>query len=544
MNPNKIYTDQELRSAIENGVDKLADLVQVTLGARGRNVALPRPYGSSVITKDGVSVAREVFLSNPLENMWAQTVKEVAKKTNEDAGDGTTTATVLARSIIKLGLQLVNEGSNPMELKKGIDIAVSKIVEQLDQQKISVSHNGKQISEIATISANGDLEIGNLIAKAFAKVGSEGVIDVQDSKTSKSYVEFTEGMEIESGYASPYLVNTTKQTAEYENPLIMVVNKKIQTAEQVMKILNIVNDQKQPVVFIAKEIIGDALAFLSVNVSKNRHPLLAVNAPSFGDDQRNFLEDICVMTGATMLSEDKGIDFDHVTIDMLGVCEKIVSNTKMTTLMKGKGKTSEIENRCDGIRKSIETERDEMKERMLKHRLAKLNGHVAILNISAASLAESKEKKDRIEDAINATRAAATEGIVAGGGVALFNASNNLNDTSLRKDVQAGIDLVKKAAKEPIKQILRNAGMDYKPNHLWARLFPEFYKSPMDDILQEVKQTGMGYDVREERFCDMIEQGIIDPKKVTRVAMENAASVAGLVLTTQGAMVPKQIKNK
>lgn len=534
---NEIHSGEQLQSGILGGVNQLADLVKVTLGPRGRNVALPRPYGSCVITKDGVSVAREVYLEDPLENMWAQTVKEVAKKTHDDAGDGTTTATVLAQAIINQGLKLVDEGANPMELKKGIDFAVGKIVEYLESIKKDIQNNSNEIRQIATISANGDEQMGKLIAEAFAKVGHEGVIDVQDSNDSSTYVDIVEGMEIDSGYTTQYFVNTSKLTAEFENPLIMVANKKLQRADQVMKVLAAVGDANQPVVFIADEIVNEALSFLHVNVMKHKHPFVAINAPSFGQDRKNYLLDLCTMTGATLISDDSGTDYDHVTVETLGVCEKIVVGEKKTTVIRGKGDKTKIEQQCEILRGSIEEEKEEMKKRVLQNRLAKLNGAVGVMYVGASSAAEVKEKKDRIDDAIKATRAASLEGIVPGGGTALFLASKNVGSLQyLGKDAQKGIDLILEAIKDPMKQILINAGLDHKKRNWFQILFDFGGRSKMQDILETVERTGKGYDVREESYVDLIEKGIIDPKKVTRVALENAASVAGLVLTTKGAM--------
>ena len=537
---HNIHTQEELQEGILAGVNKLADLVKVTLGARGRNVALPRPYGSAHVTKDGVSVANEVFLLDPLENMWAQTVKQVAKKTNDDAGDGTTTSTVIAQAIINLGIKLVREGYNPMEIQKGIDIAVKKVVELLKETAMPISEKSDKIQDIATISANGDTEIGMFIAEAFSKVGKEGTIKVESSKTTKTYVDIVEGMEIDCKPSSPYFVNTPRQTTEFENPLILIANKKLQRADQVIKILKTVDDNKRPIVFIADEVVNEAIAFLNVNVTKNRFPFVAINAPSFGETRKDFLEDICAMTGAQLISEDKGYDFDHITLEGLGNCEKVVVERNKTTFIKGKGDKEKVEARCEAIRKNIESEKDDMKIRVLKDRLAKLNGTVAILNVGANSEAEVKEKKDRIEDAINATKAASEEGIVAGGGVALYLLSYKLSVMCNNKDQMAGVNIVQSAIQAPIKQILTNAGLNHpksKLKRLFNKIFPRLvFSTPMDDILKEVCRTEMGYDVREERFVNMIQAGIIDPKKVTRVSLENAASVAGLVLTTQGAM--------
>lgn len=536
---NSIHTQEKLRTGILNGVNKLSDLVKYTLGARGRNVALPRPLGSAHVTKDGVSVANEVFLKDPLENMWAQTIKEVAKKTNDDAGDGTTTSIVLAQAIINEGIKKVREGYNPMELKTGIDVAVSHICEELNQIAIGINQNSEKIKSIATISANGDIEIGSLIAQAFASVGPEGSIDVQPSKTSKTHVEIVEGMEIITKPSGPYFINTPRQTTEFEHPIIMVANKKLQRVDQVTKVLQAVNDKNRPVVFIADEVINDALAFLTVNATKNRFPFVAINAPSFGQKRKEFLEDICAQTGAQLINEDKGYDYDHITLEGLGTCEKIIVEKNKTTIIRGGGDPSKIANRSEDVRKEIDVEKDKLQIRHLESRLAKLNGSVAVLYVGANSEAEIKEKKDRIEDAIHATKAASKEGIVPGGGVALFMISQNLDIGSISKDVSAGIEIVKYAAQEPIKQILRNAGMDF-PRKKSHRFFSEMLnikiKTKMQHILEEIKRTGKGFDVKTETFCDMIEAGIIDPKKVTRVALENAASVSGLILTTEGAM--------
>lgn len=537
-NSRKISNREELRENIVNGVDKLSNIVKVTLGARGRNVSLPRPYGASLITKDGVSVAREVFLDNPFEDTWAQLIKEVASKTNSDAGDGTTTATVLAQAIIKEGIKNVTAGANPMELQKGIDIAVKDVVNYLKKTAQIVKQDSDRLRHIATISANGDEEIGKLIANAFAKVGKEGVIDVEKSKTNETYVEIVDGVKIESGLISPHFVTDfSKGEAIFDKPYIFICDGKIQRIAQIKRAVEIAMAEQRPLLFIANEIEGEALSFLIVNSSpdqlkkgKQRAPFAAITSPNFGENRTRMLEDIAALTGGIVISSTTGNDFEKVDVHTLGECEKLTLSRSETKIIKGFGSVEEIERRKEDLRKAVKEEKDEMKVRTLESRLSKLNGAAAILHVGASSETEVKEKKDRIEDAINATRAAVEEGIIPGGGVALVRASAILNDTNKEysHDVNTGIAIIKNAIKEPLKQIVRNAeGMP-------------------DVVISKVleSENNIGYDVRNEVYVNMLDAGIIDPMKVTRVALQNSASVAAMILTTDGAITVVPNKDK
>lgn len=538
----EIQTKEQLRENILNGVNQLADIVKVTLGARGRNISLPRPYGATLITKDGVSVAREVFLKNPSEDTWAQLIKEVASKTNSDAGDGTTTATVLAQAIIKEGLKNVAAGANPMELKKGIDLAVSKVVDYLSEHSIEVAQDSDKILHVATISANGDEEIGKLISDAFSKVGPEGVIEVEKSNTNETYSEIVDGVKYLSGLMSPHFITDfSKGEAVFEDAYIFICDGKIQRVSQIKKVVEVAMEKQRPIVFMANEIGGEALSFLIVNASpdqiqkgKKRVPFAAITAPEFGEKRTRVLEDIALITGGIVISATTGNDFEKAGEHTLGRCEKITLSREETKIFKGYGSKESIEERREDLRGRIKSEKDEMKKRFLENRLSKLNGSAAILYIGGASDAEVKEKADRVEDSINATRAATEEGVIPGGGVFLVKASDNLRDKidNLRASntenitVLTGMEIIRKAICEPLKQIVRNAeGMP-------------------DVVVNEVLTRGgdIGYDVREERYVDMLAHGIIDPAKVTRVALENAASVAGLILTTEGALI--QVPNE
>lgn len=547
-----IHDENQVREAAVSGVNKLANLVKATLGAKGRNILLARRH----ITKDGVSVAREVYLPDPLENHFAQLVKDVAQKTNFDAGDGTTTATVIAQAIIQLGMKYVTAGHNPMEIKSGIDKAVLEIVKYLDTIKVQVTNDSPKIQQIATISANGDTEIGGLIAKAFAKIGAEGAIDVEESKTSKTELDIVDGMEVEEGFISPFFItNFQKGTVEFENPLIFICDKKIQKIEHIAPILEAnmqisadSNRPPRPIVFMAADVEGEALATLIANArpdrqqGKPRVPFAAMKAPRFGKDRSDFLEDIAIMTGGQVISDTKGTGFQAATMEMMGSADKIIIKRDRTTIIKGHGDPQMIKNRSEDLRRHIKEEREDSRKRLLESRLSKVNGAVAILRVGAYSQAEVKEKKDRIEDAINATKAAAAEGIVAGGGVALYFGKYSLDEIQdLTPDEKIGVKIVAKALESPIKQILTNAGYAYKPKTITDKIAHFFHrKTKMDAILKEVDETGFGYDVRQEKLVDMIIEGIIDPKKVTRVALENAAGVSGLILTTQGAMTEIQ----
>lgn len=533
----EIQTKEKLRENILRGVNQLADIVKVTLGARGRNVSLPRPYGATLITKDGVSVAREVFLENPAEDTWAQLIKEVASKTNNDAGDGTTTATVLAQAIIKEGIKNVAAGANPMEIKKGIDLAVAWVVDDLKDQAIETKQESEDILHVATISANGDREIGSLISSAFAVVGPEGVIDVEKSNTNETYSEVVDGVKYLSGLISPHFITDfSKGEAVFDDAYVYICDGSIKRVAQIQRVVEIAMEEQRPIVFIANSIEGEALSFLIVNASpdqlqkgKRRAPFAAVTSPDFGENRTRTLEDIALLTGGIVISATTGNDFDKAGKETLGSCEKITISRDEMKIFKGFGDKESLEARKEDVRQLIKNERDEMKKRFLESRLAKLNGSAAILFIGGASEAEVKEKADRVEDAINATRAATAEGIVPGGGVSLIKASASLKkiiDNTREKNLESnavitGMEIVMRAICEPLKQIVRNA------------------EGAPDVVVNEVLTRGgnIGYDVREERYVDMLESGIIDPKKVTRVALENAASVAGLILTTEGALI-------
>lgn len=525
--PKNIHKNEELREAMRSGVNKVADIVKVTLGARGRNVSLPLPWGS-LITKDGVSVARAVQLEDPLENMWAHKLIEVASKTNDDAGDGTTTATVLAQAIVNEGLKNVTAGANPMDLKKGIDLAVSKICKHLEKQSVKVAQDSEQIKQVATISANGDAEVGEIIGKAFSKVGRDGHIEVKRSKKNDTYLEIVEGMEIESGFVSPFFINDfQKKTVEFDNAYIYICDKKIKQFQHIQGIVEAAFKEGRPIVFIADEIQNEALSFLVANANpqkENRAPFAAIKAPSFGEDRRKVLQDIAVATGGTVISDDLGTGFDKVTLQHLGQAQKISISEKRTNLVQVAGDKEKIENRIESIRSEIKLEEDDMLERKLRNRLSKLNGMAAIFHVGAATDSEYAERQDRIEDSIRATRAASEEGIVAGGGVALVRAANQAKEKGVygltHQDERTGISILLKAVQSPLRQIVLNGSGT--PDVVIAELLK--------------RDNEIGYDVRNEEYVDMFKAGIIDPKKVTRVALENAASIAGLILTTEGAL--------
>lgn len=548
-NRTKITIGDDLRQEILSGVNQLADIVKSTLGARGRNVSLPRPYGPPVITKDGVSVAREVYLEDPRQDAWAQLVKQVAIKTNNEAGDGTTTATVLAQAIINEGMKHIDRGSNPVEIKAGIDKMVEAIVKQLEKDAIPIEKDSEQVKHIATISANGDKEIGEIIAKAFASVGQEGFIDVDKSKTSETTYDVIDGFEIESGFISPlFITNFQKKTVEFDNPLIYISDKDIKKWHHISNIIVEANKLGRPLVFIASSIEDEALATLIANTDpqrpsqgKQRLPFAAIQAPRFGKERSDILEDIAIMTGGVVVSDTRGTGFEKVTIDKLGTCEKMIIGRLKTNIVKGNGDRKLIENRKVDIRGAIKEEKDETLERQLKNRLGKLNGAVAIIHVGASSESEVKEKMDRIEDSINATRAAVEEGIVPGGGIALYNIADRMKSVKFdSRDMNVGANIVKKAILEPFYQILSNAGYFHRKKSLLGFIWSG---TKGDEIVKRLNRRKMyteGYDVKEERFVDMLSAGIIDPKKVTRVALENASGVAGLILTTEGMLTYSQ----
>ena len=518
-----IKFDIEARDGLKRGVDALADSVKVTLGPKGRNVIISKSFGGPQVTKDGVTVAKEIELENELENMGAQMVKEVASKTNDLAGDGTTTATVLAQAIVKEGLKNVASGANPMDLKRGIDKAVSCITEELNKQSKEVGNSSEKIQQVASISANNDSNVGNLIATAFEKVGKEGVITVEEAKGTDTYVDVVEGMQFDRGYLSPYFVtNSDKMITELENPYILLFDKKISNLQEILPILEPVSQSGRSLLIIAEDVEGQALATLVVNKLRGGLKIAAVKAPGFGDRRKAMLEDISILTGGTVVSEERGFSLENADLSMLGTAETITIDKDNTTIVNGAGKASEIKARVNQIKAQIETTTSDYDKEKLQERLAKLAGGVAVLYVGAASEVEMKEKKDRVDDALHATRAAVEEGIVVGGGVALVRTKSKLAKLkSENADEKTGIQIVEKAIEAPIRTIVENAGGE---------------GSIVISKVLESKDS-IGYDAKNEEYVDMLKAGIIDPKKVTRIALENAASVAGMILTTECAVV-------
>ena len=518
-----IKFDIEARDGLKRGVDALANSVKVTLGPKGRNVIISKSFGGPQVTKDGVTVAKEIELENELENMGAQMVKEVASKTNDLAGDGTTTATVLAQAIVKEGLKNVASGANPMDLKRGIDKAVSCITEELNKQSKQVGNSSEKIQQVASISANNDSTVGNLIATAFEKVGKEGVITVEEAKGTDTYVDVVEGMQFDRGYLSPYFVtNADKMITELENPYILLFDKKISNLQEILPILEPVSQSGRSLLIIAEDVEGQALATLVVNKLRGGLKIAAVKAPGFGDRRKAMLEDIAILTGGTVVSEERGFSLENADLTMLGTAETITIDKDNTTIVNGAGKASEIKARVNQIKAQIETTTSDYDKEKLQERLAKLAGGVAVLYVGAASEVEMKEKKDRVDDALHATRAAVEEGIVAGGGVALVRTKEKLAMLKPENtDEKTGIQIVEKAIEAPIRTIVENAGGE---------------GSIVISKVLESKDT-VGYDAKNEEYVDMLKAGIIDPKKVTRIALENAASVAGMILTTECAVV-------
>ena len=518
-----IIFDLDARNGLKRGVDALANAVKVTLGPKGRNVIISRSFGAPIVTKDGVSVAKEIELENPLENMGAQMVKEVASKTNDLAGDGTTTATVLAQAIVKEGLKNVAAGANPMDLKRGIDKAVEAIVKDLEKQSTKVGNSSEMIKQVAAISSNNDEAIGSLIAKAFGKVGKEGVITVEEAKGTDTYVDVVEGMQFDRGFLSPYFVtNSEKMQTELENPMILLCDKKISSMKDLMPVLEPVAQQGKSLLIIAEDVDGEALATLVINKMRGSLKIAAVKAPGFGDRRKAMLEDIAILTGATVISEERGFTLENTTIEMLGTAETVTIDKDNTTIVNGAGKKTDIKTRVGQIKSQIETTTSDYDKEKLQERLAKLAGGVAVLYVGAASEVEMKEKKDRVDDALHATRAAVEEGIVAGGGVALIRAQNTLGKiTTTNQDEKTGVQIVAKAIEAPLRTIVENAGGEGSV--------------VINKVLEGKKNYG--YDAKSETYVDMLKAGIIDPKKVTRIALENAASVAGMILTTECALV-------
>ncbi len=509
------------RNTLKAGVDKLANAVKITLGPKGRNVVLEKKFGAPTITKDGVTVAKEIELEDKLENVGAQMVREVASKTSDVAGDGTTTATILAQAIIAEGVKNVTAGANPMSIKRGIDAATVAIVENLKKQKKDVGSDFEKVTQVATISANQDLEIGQKIAEAMEKVGKDGVITVEDSKTAETYLELVEGMQFDRGYLSPYFVtNSDSMDAEMENPYILIHDKKISNMKDLLPILEKVVQTGKSVLIIAEDIEGEALATLVVNKLRGTFKVLAVKAPGFGDRRKAMLEDISVLTGATVISEDQGYKLENATLEYLGTCKRVVSDKDNTTIVAGGGKTENIKARINEIKVQIEKTTSDYDSEKLQERLAKLSGGVAVIYAGAVTEVEMKEKKARIEDALHATRAAVEEGIIPGGGVALLRAISVLDKVKVSENQQVGVNIMRRALEEPIRQIAENAGAE-----------PSI-------VVQKVREGkgDFGFDARNETYVNMIEAGIIDPTKVARVAVENAASIAGLLLTTEAAV--------
>ncbi len=518
-----IKFDIEARDGIKRGVDALANAVKVTLGPKGRNVIISKSFGAPQVTKDGVTVAKEIELEDPLENMGAQMVKEVASKTNDLAGDGTTTATVLAQAIVKEGLKNVAAGANPMDLKRGIDKAVQVIVNDLEKQATQVGNSSEKIKQIAAISANNDDVIGELIAKAFGKVGKEGVITVEEAKGTETYVDVVEGMQFDRGYLSPYFVtDSEKMQTELENPMILLYDKKISSMKDLLPVLEPLVQQGKSLLIIAEDVDGEALATLVVNKLRGSLKIAAVKAPGFGDRRKAMLEDIAVLTGGTVISEERGFTLENATADMLGSAETVTIDKDNTTIVNGSGNKSDIKARVNQIKSQIETTTSDYDKEKLQERLAKLAGGVAVLYVGAASEVEMKEKKDRVDDALHATRAAVEEGIVAGGGVALVRAISKLEKlTTDTLDETTGVQIVARAIESPLRTIVENAGGE---------------GSVVINKILEGKKN-FGYDAKTETYVDMLKAGIIDPKKVTRIALENAASVAGMILTTECALI-------
>ena len=518
-----IKFDIEARDGLKRGVDALANAVKVTLGPKGRNVIIGKSFGAPQVTKDGVSVAKEIELENELENMGAQMVKEVASKTNDLAGDGTTTATVLAQAIVKEGLKNVASGANPMDLKRGIDRAVEAIVADLDKQSQKVGNSSEKIKQVAAISANNDDTIGDLIAKAFGKVGKEGVITVEEAKGMETYVDVVEGMQFDRGYLSPYFVtDADKMIADLENPYILLFDKKISNLQEILPILEPVAQSGRPLLIVAEDVDGQALATLVVNKLRGGLKIAAVKAPGFGDRRKAMLEDIAILTGGVVISEERGFSLENADLTMLGTAETVTIDKDNTTIVNGEGKAADIKARVNQIKAQIETTTSDYDKEKLQERLAKLAGGVAVLYVGAASEVEMKEKKDRVDDALHATRAAVEEGIVAGGGVALVRAKKVLEKlTTANLDETTGVQIVNKAIESPLRTIVENAGGEGSV--------------VINKVLEGKKD--FGYDAKSDTYVDMLKAGIIDPKKVTRIALENAASVAGMILTTECALV-------
>lgn len=534
MAKNIIY-DLDARNGLKKGVDALANAVKVTLGPKGRNVIIDKKYGTPQITKDGVTVAKEIDLVDPIENMGAQMVKEVASKTNDLAGDGTTTATVLAQSIFSIGLKNVTAGTNPMELKKGIDLAVSEVVKSLKQQSETVGDNYEKIEQVATVSANNDNGIGKIIAEAVSKVTKEGVITIEEAKGTETSVKVVEGMQFDKGYISPYFVtDSEKMEAVYENPLILIYDRKVSNMKEFLPVLEKVISTGKPLLIICDDLDNEALATLVINRVRAGLKIVAVKSPGFGDRRKDTLEDLAVLTGGFMISEEKGIKLEDVELDMLGSAERIVVDKDNTTIISGKGEKEKIEDRIAQIKMQMESATSDYDNDKLQERLARIAGGVAVIYVGAASEVELKEKKDRFEDALNATIAAVDEGIIPGGGVGYLMAIRSLDNVKVEnEDQKIGVDIIRRVLEEPIRQISLNAG---KEGSVIVNNILNF------NSISNGSSGIIGYNARTDKYEDMIKSGIIDPTKVARIALENAASISGMLLTTE--CVLYEVKNE
>jgi chaperonin GroEL len=520
----------DARSALKKGVDKLADAVKATLGPKGRNVVIDKKFGAPTVTKDGVTVAKEIELEDPIENMGAQMVREVASKTSDVAGDGTTTATVLAQAIVREGMKNVTAGANPMDLKRGIDLAVSKVVEELKKISKMVGDDKKKIAQVGSISANNDPTIGDLIANAMERVGKDGVITVEEAKGTETTVEWVEGMQFDRGYLSPYFVTDaeTMETA-LENPYILIHDKKIGVMKDLLPVLEKIAQGGRSLLIIAEDLEGEALATLVVNKLRGTLKVCAVKAPGFGDRRKAMLEDVAVLTGGTVISEEKGFKLENTQLSYMGTAKRVTIDKDNTTIVEGAGKKEDIKKRINEIKMQIDKTTSDYDKEKLQERLAKLSGGVALLKVGAATEVEMKEKKARVEDALHATRAAVEEGIVPGGGVAYLRVQTKLGDIKTEnEDQQIGVEIVKRALEEPIRMIVQNAGLE-------GSVIVNKVKEGKDDY---------GFNAQTEKYENLIQTGVIDPTKVTRIALENASSVAGLLLTTEATVVEKPEEKK
>ena len=525
MAAKEVKFEGDARTKMQKGVDILADAVKVTLGPKGRNVIIDKSFGAPRITKDGVTVAKEIELEDKFENMGAQMVREVASKTNDEAGDGTTTATVLAQAIVREGCKSVAAGMNPMDLKRGVDAAVTAVIAELRKKAKKVSSD-EEVRQIGTISANGDLDVGTMISEAMQKVGKEGVITVEEAKSLTTELEVVEGMQFDRGYISPYFVtNAEKMFAELEDPYILLHEKKVSGLQSMLPLLEAVVQSSRPLLILAEDVEGEALATLVVNKLRGGLKIAAVKAPGFGDRRKAMLEDIAILTGGQVVSEDLGIKLENVTLDMLGTAKKITITKEETTIVNGAGKKADIQGRCNQIRAQVEETSSDYDREKLQERLAKLAGGVAVIRVGGATEIEVKEKRDRVEDAMNATRAAVEEGIVPGGGTALLRASKVLEKLTPENDDQrVGMEIIRKALQAPVRQIAENAGVE---------------GSIVVGKLLEKKDASYGYNAATDKFEDLVKAGVIDPVKVVRTALQDAASVAGLLITTEAMVAEK-----